>query len=108
MKKVLILLSIACVVQGLYSQPTQYKHLNTLPDDFKIRIECEQVNRAWFIKGEAEIRCDDLDDGYDIYAPKFRQFLDRNKEKVEKDIKEYSQEDRKLFFQSSPKWHNFK
>jgi len=74
MKKVLVLLSMISMAQGLNSeqqpaslQPTQYKYLNRLHEDSQIRKQCELVDRAWFVKGEAENACDALDDLFDAW-----------------------------------------
>ena len=70
MKKVLVLILMASVSQGLNSeqQPTQYKYLNRLPESSQIKKECEQINRAWFVKGKVERACDNFDNAYHLYA----------------------------------------
>lgn len=108
MKKVLASLLIVGIAQGLSAEPTQYKHLHRLRNDSKFRIGCEQVNRALFFKGKIEKTCDSVDNDFDIYVQEFHKYTERNKEKIEKDIAEYDQEERRLFFQSSPKWQSFK
>jgi hypothetical protein len=61
MKKLLALLSIVGVAQGLFSEPTRYKHLNELNEKSEIRRKCEEVKLAKFVKGKTEKACDTLD-----------------------------------------------
>jgi hypothetical protein len=70
MKKILALLVITGVVQGLYSsqQPIQYKYLNRLNSNSELRKKCEEVDRAWFVKGKTEKACDNLDNAYLLYT----------------------------------------
>jgi hypothetical protein len=68
MKKVLVLLSMASVAQGLSAERTQYKHLNQLNGHSEIRKKCEEVKPARFIRGSTERACDTLNNRFDLIA----------------------------------------
>jgi len=74
MKKIALLLMI-CIGQNLLSQqkPAQYKYLNKLSKDSLIRQTCEQVNRAYFKKGELENACDRIDNYVELAVSALKQ-----------------------------------
>jgi hypothetical protein len=72
MKKVLVLLSIAGVAQGLLAERTQYKYLHKLDGNSEIRRKCESAKPALFGRSATEKACDSLDNQFETLQKQFR------------------------------------
>lgn len=81
MKKVLVLLSMACVPSILFSMELpRYTHLHKLPEGSSVRNSCDSVKPGWLWKGEIEKFCDELESLYEytkVDTNRFKEYGDK-------------------------------